>query len=95
MILAGKRSPAQSRDVMGVSPVPSSFTLKCSQNGDWVEQIEELQTEGLDFSSQMCHLAAAGVVTVCLSVLPSCVASLNLADLQRRQRHKMAFGSSR
>lgn len=72
MILAGKRSPAQSRDVMGVSPVPSSFTLKCSQNGDWVEQIEELQTEGLDFSSQMCHLAAAGVVTV----VPFCVTQL-------------------
>lgn len=68
MIQAGRRSPAQSRSVMGVSPVPSSFT----QNGDWIEQTEDLQTEGLDFSPQMCHLAAAGVVTV----LPLCITQL-------------------
>lgn len=72
MIQAGRRSPAQSRAVTGVSPVAHSFTLKYSQNGDWIEQIEELQTERLEFSSQMCHLAAAGVVTVvslCLAQL--------------------------
>lgn len=72
MIPAGRRTPAQSRAVMGVSPVPSSFTLKYSQHGDWIEQIEDLQTEGLGFSSQMCHLAAAGVVTV----VPLCVSQL-------------------
>lgn len=72
MIPAGRKSPAQSQAVMGLSPVPSSFTLKYSQNGDRIEQTEELQTEGLDSSSQVCHLAAAGLVTV----LPLCLPQL-------------------
>lgn len=93
MVQAGRRSPAQSRAVTGVSPVVHSFTLKYSQNGDWIEQIEELQTERLEFSSQMCHLAAAGVVTV-VSLCLAQLCCLNLADLQRRQSPKKVFGSS-
>lgn len=72
MIPAGRRSPAQSRAVMGVSPVPYSFTLKYSQSGDWIEQIEELQTEGVASSCQVCPLAAAGAATagpLCLTQL--------------------------